>query len=153
MNRAIQHQDVLNIKTRFRLFFLSIIFGLVVGAASGWQWTHKGMSTVESDVFDIYTQAWTYQQTGFGNLSIQNSESGSEGLAMVILPIEKTTSEKHLITATEFLNFMHQQHPKIAQEFDKKSMLTFVYLPVVGALAGAALLLALTGLMQKEERN
>ncbi len=152
MNRAIQHQDVLNIKTRFRLFFLSIIFGVVMGAAGGWQWTHKSMSAVEAEVFDIYTQAWAYQQAGFGNLSIQNSESGGEGLAMVILPPEKTTPEKRQITATEFLKFMHNQHPKLAQEFDTKSEQVAVYFPAGGALVGVGLLFLLSGLI-KEERN
>lgn len=153
MNRAIQHQDVLNIKTRFRLFFLSIVVGAVLGGAGGWQWAHRGMTTPESEIFDKYAEAWAYQQTGFGNLSIQNTESSSEGVAMAILPLEKATPGKHQITATEFLKFMHDKYPKLAQEFDTKSAFEFAYLPSVGALAGAALLFALTGLMQKEERN
>lgn len=153
MTRQIQHQDVLNIRTRFRLFFLSIIVGAVMGGAGGWQWTHKGMTTLESEIFDKYSEAWAYQQTGFGGLSVQNTESSSsEGMAMAILPIEKV-SGKYQITATEFLKFMHDKYPKLAQEFDAKSALGLVYLPSAGALAGAFLLFALSSLIKKEERN
>lgn len=153
MTRQIQHQDVLNIKTRFRLFFLSIVVGAVMGGAGGWQWTHKGMTTLESEIFNKYTEAWVYQQTGFGGLSIQNTKSSNEGMAMAILPIEKATSGKHQITATEFLKFMHDKYPKLAQEFDTKSAVELAYLPSAGALAGAVLLFGLAGLIKEDEGN
>jgi len=149
MSRQIQHQDVLNIKTRFRLFFLSIIFGAVVGAVGGWQWVHKGMDGTETEIFDVYTQAWALEKIGFGNLSIRSKSGGGEGAIIDAVGIGKRP-EKPGLTATQFLAWMHHRLPQIEVEFDTKTRQMVVYFPAAGALAGAVLLFGLAGLIKKE---
>lgn len=153
MNRAIQHQDVLNIKTRFRLFFLAVIFGAAVGTAAGWHWAHKSLSTAENEMFDTYFQAWAYHQAGFGNLSIQNTENRREGVVVDIVGIARKSEEKRGLTANQILFIFHKYSPEKAAEFHKKTVTAFIYFPVGGSFFCVALLIILSTLIKTEERN
>lgn len=149
-SRAINQQDVINLKTRVRLLFISLIFGATLGGWAGREWVNKNMTEGQAFWFPVYLQSRVFQEAGFGSATVISPERKTGD---VVAFLSRHHPENPGTTAVQFLAWAVEKYPADTLILEAKTRQLLLYFPVGGALAGAGLLFALTKLLKKDNRS